>query len=372
MLYRQMGKLDENVSLLGMGAMRLPTDAEGAIDEAASIALIRKAIDGGINYIDTAFLYPKSEKILGKALKDGYRQKAYIADKLNPALIKEEGDMESLLSKCLERLDTDYIDFFLVHNIFDKTWKKVQKWNFLDFLEEKKKEGKIRHLGFSFHGDLDLFKEVIDAHPWDFCQIQLNFMDAEFQAGVAGVDYAYDKGVGVIVMEPLKGGRLTTNIPPAVQEIWDAAPWQKTPAHWAFKWLVSNPKISLILSGMSSEEQLAENLEIFNDPEIGTISEEQCALLYKVADKYRELVKYSCTGCGYCMPCPQRIDIPYVLSMYNDWLAFDRPGSVKFEYTGWTAKHGSDCADCHACEDKCPQHLPIAQAMKEAAEEFGL
>lgn len=372
MLYRKMGKTNEEVSLLGFGAMRLPVDGEGQIDEAASIALIRKAIDNGINYIDTAFLYPKSEKIIGKALQDGYREKAFIADKFPLATTRSEEDRESIFNKQLERLGVDCIDFYLLHNISPAFWKRVAKYDVYNFFAQKKKEGKIKHLGFSFHGGFELFKEVIDAYDWDFCQIQLNYMDKNEQATIEGLNYAYDKGISVIIMEPLKGGRLTQNIPPAVQEIWDGAEDQKTPAEWAFKWLISNPKISLILSGMSSEEQLDANLKIFSDPDMETLTDAQAELLETVADKYRSLIKFGCTGCNYCLPCPQKIVIPSVIGYYNDWNAFDHPTSAKFEYTGWLGKHGSDCIECHACEDKCPQHLPIAQAMKEAAEAFGL
>ncbi|MBQ0079324.1 MAG: aldo/keto reductase [Eubacterium sp.] len=372
MLYRKMGKLDVEVSLLGFGAMRLPVDSEGNIDDAASIALMRKAVDSGINYIDTAFLYPKSEKLIGKALQDGYREKVYIADKFPLATLRSEEDKESIFNKQLERLGVECIDFYLVHNVNKPLWKRAQKYDIISFLDQKKKEGKIKYLGFSFHDDFDLFKEVVDIYDWDFCQIQLNYMDKNLQAGVKGLDYATDKGMGVIIMEPLKGGRLTQNIPPAVQEIWDNAEDQKTPAQWAFKWLVSNPKVSLILSGMSNEEQLEANLAIFSDPDTEVITEAQEELLETVAEKYRSLIKYSCTGCGYCLPCPQKIGIPTLLGYFNDWNAFDHPTSAKFEYTNWMPKHGSDCIECHACEDKCPQHLPIAQAMKEAAEAFGL
>ena len=371
MFYRKMGKLNEEISLLGLGAMRLPTNSEGRIDQAASIAMIRKAIDSGINYVDTAFTYPGSEKIVGAALKDGYRDKTYIADKLPPWLIRSEEDKESLFNKSLERLDVDYIDFFLVHNLNKGNWKKTQKWDLINFLDQKKQEGKIRHLGFSFHGDTELFKEIVDAYDWDFCQIQMNFMDKNSQAGLEGLDYAYDKGLGIIVMEPLKGGRLTTSIPPTVQELWDSAESDKSPAEWSFKWLMSNPKISLVLSGASSEEQLEDSIRIFSDESNTAITAEEEALLDEISAEYSRLIKYPCTGCGYCMTCPQKIDIPTTLGYFNDWNAFDKPSNVKFEYDGWMVKHASDCVDCHACEEKCPQSLPIAQAMKEAAESFG-
>ena len=372
MLYRTMGKTGEEVSLLGFGAMRLPVDEDGAIDAEESIAMIRRAIDSGVNYLDTAFTYPKSEKILGEALKDGYREKVFIADKLPAWLIRSEEDKESLFNKSFERLDVDTIDFFLVHNLTKGNWKKTLKWDLINFLDQKKKEGEIRYLGFSFHDDLDLFKEIVDIYDWDFCQIQLNFIDKDFQAGEQGLKYAARRGMGIVIMEPLKGGRLTQSIPPAVKEVWDTDDSGTTPVEWSFKWVASHPEVSVILSGMSSESQLNDNLYLFSDPDIEEISDDGRRLLKAVTDKYRTLIKYDCTKCGYCMPCPQKIDIPTVLRHFNDWNAFDKPSNVKFEYTNWLGKHASDCVDCHACEEKCPQKLPISTAMKETEEALGL
>ena len=372
MLYRKMGKTNEEVSLLGFGAMRLPTAEDGSIDQEMSVAMIRKAIDNGVNYIDTAFTYPKSEKIIGEALKDGYREKVFIADKIPPWLIRSEEDKESLFNKSFERLGVDVIDFFLLHNLNAPIWKKALKNDLLSFLAEKKKEGKIRYIGFSFHDSLDLFKEIVDAFDWDMCQIQLNFMDKDFQAGEEGLKYAADKGIGVVIMEPLKGGRLTQTVPPAIEEIWEKDESDTTPVQWAFKWVASHPEVSVILSGMSDMEQLGDNLWNFSDPAIEEISGTGRNLLEEVSTKYKELIRYDCTSCGYCMPCPQKIEIPRVIGYYNDWRAFGEAGNIMFEYSNWLGRHASDCVECHACEEKCPQHLPIAEAMKEAAETMGL
>lgn len=372
MLYRDMGKSGKKVSLFGFGAMRFPVAEDGSIDEAESIAMIRKAIDSGVNYIDTAYTYPKSEEIIGRALRDGYRDKVLIADKIPPFLVRQEEDKERMFSTSFERLGLDYVDFYLLHNLTGSIWKNALKWDMIGFLDQKKKEGRIGHVGFSFHDDLKLFKEIVDAYDWDMCLIQLNFMDKDFQAGEEGLRYAASKGMGVAIMEPLKGGRLTARVPSAVQEIWDRDPSGRRPVEWAFNWVASHPEVSVIQSGVSSMEQLEDDIRIFSDPAIETIPEEGFLLLDEVSQKYSKLIRYGCTGCGYCLPCTQEIDIPGIFSYYNDWMAFDKPGNVKFEYTNWQKTHASDCIGCGACEEKCPQKLPIIRAMREAEEEFGV
>jgi hypothetical protein len=373
MEYRTFNKIGEKVSLLGMGAMRLPENDKGEVDEAASIQLIRAAIDGGINYVDTAYTYYGgfSERTVGKALKDGYREKVLLADKMPAWLAKEEADIDKMFNKQLERLDTDCIDMYLIHNLTGGIWKRAKKYNVIDYLEQKKKEGKIKYLGFSFHDSYELFTEIVDYHDWDFCQIQLNYMDKNHQAGVKGLEYAASKGLGVIIMEPLKGGRITNAIPPTVQAIWDEAETQRTPVEWAFKWVAYKPEVTMMLSGMSNMEQLQQNLETFSKPDFTQLTDAESAIIDRVSAEYNKLIKYSCTGCNYCMPCPQRIDIPGMLKYYNDWNVYEHSNSVKFEYLNWAVKHASDCIGCQECEEKCPQNLPIAQAMKDTAAAFG-
>lgn len=375
MQYRKFEKIGKDVSLLGMGCMRLPQLEDGSVDEAEAIDIIRSAIDAGVNYVDTAYTYHggKSEKVLGKALKDGYREKVLLADKMPIWLAKDEEHMKQIFNKQLERLDVDCIDMYLVHNVGVPIWKRCKKLNLMPFLEEMKAQGKIKHIGFSFHDKLEFFKEMIDEYDWEFCQIQLNFMDKNFQAGVEGLKYAAEKGLDVIVMEPLKGGRLTDFVPPTVQNLWDEAETKRTPAEWAFKWVASFPEVKCMLSGMSSREQLMQNIKTLSKENAGDLTAEEATLIDKVSDEYNRLIKYSCTGCQYCLPCPQRLDIPKIIGYYNDWNVYEQNPSTKFEYETWIpdGRHGSDCIGCKACEEKCPQSLPIAQAMKDAADAFG-
>lgn len=373
MQYRTFNKIDVKTSLLGMGAMRFPLNEDGSVNESEAIKIVRTAIDSGINYVDTAYGYHggASEVIVGKALQDGYREKVILADKMPAWLAKDEDEMKQIFYTQLERLGVDYIDMYLVHNVNRGIWKRCQKFNVMDFLTEMKAQGKIKHIGFSFHDSLDFFEEMLDAYPWEFCQIQLNYMDINHQAGVKGLKLAAEKGLGVIIMEPLKGGRLTDKIPPAIQEIWNEAEIKRSPAEWAFKWLAAKPEVTLMLSGMSSMEQLEANLEIFAKEDVAILTEQESALVEKVSDKYNQLIPYSCTGCEYCLPCPQKLDIPKILSYFNDWNVYEQNPSTKNEYSTWLVKHASDCIGCGACEENCPQSLPIAEAMKAASEAFG-
>lgn len=373
MQYRTFEKINERTSLLGMGTMRLPLQEDGKVDEAEAISMIRAAIDSGVNYVDTAYMYHDgtSEVITGKALKDGYREKVLLADKMPIWLAKDEEAMKQIFYTQLERLDTDCIDMYLVHNVNKSSWKRCKKLNLMPFLDEMKAQGKIRHIGFSFHDTLDLFKEVLEEYPWEFCQIQLNYMDKNHQAGVEGLKLAASKGLGVIIMEPLKGGRLTDRIPPTVKKILDEFNVKRTPAEWAFKWLAAMPEVTTMLSGMSTMEQLKANIDISSDENLSVLTEDETALIDKVSDEYNRLIPYSCTGCQYCLPCPQKLEIQKVIGYYNDWNVYEHNPSTKFEYDSWLVKHASDCIGCGACEEKCPQSLPIIEAMKAAAEAFG-
>lgn len=376
MQYRTFKKLDREVSLLGMGAMRLPETEDGQINEPEAIDIIRSAIDAGINYVDTAFGYHngKSEGLVGKALKDGYREKVLLADKMPIWLAKDEDHMKEMFRTQLERLDTDYIDMYLVHSVNKPNWKRIKKLNLMPFLEEMKAAGKIKHIGFSFHDSYELFEEVLDSYPWEFCQIQLNYMDKDIQAGVKGLKLVAEKGLSVIIMEPLKGGKLTTGIPPTVQELWNNAPVKRTPAEWGFKWLANMPEVTLILSGMSSREQLQQNIATVSAADLNVLSDEERELIDKVSDEYNRLIKYSCTGCEYCLPCPQKLKIPDLIDTLNEWNIYGQNPATKMEYIEWVpeGRHASDCISCKACEKKCPQGLPVAQIMKETAEIFGV
>jgi predicted aldo/keto reductase-like oxidoreductase len=376
MKYRTFQKTGERISLLGFGTMRLPIldGNPGEINEKEAIAMIRNAIDKGINYIDTAYMYHdgNSEVVVGKALKDGYREKVLLADKMPAWFAKSEEDIEKIFEEQFRRLDVDCIDMYLVHNITVPIWKRVLKYNVLEFLEKKRQEGKIKHIGFSFHDDFTLFQEVIDYYPWDFCQIQLNYMDAEFQAGVKGLKYAGSKGIPVIVMEPLKGGKLTDILPKTIQEFWQQAPIKRTPAEWALRWVADFPEVLTILSGMNSMEQVDENIRVIEAADPGSLTAEEQAIIKSVADEYNKLIQYSCTECKYCMPCPLKIQIPAVISLYNDWYLYEGNHKVKADFDMWMSpdRRPSACIACKACEGHCPQHLPISDIMVKAKEIF--
>lgn len=374
MQYRTFKQTGEKISLLGTGTMRLPVTPDGAVDEATSISMIRTSIDKGVNYVDTAWMYHdgESEKIVGKALKDGYREKVLLADKMPLWMVKDEAGMKALFEEQLKRLDVDVIDMYLIHNVNAHVWKRAKKLNAMSFLEEMKAAGKIRHIGFSFHDELPVFKEVIDAYPWEFCQIQLNYMDQDFQAGVEGLKYASAKDIPVVVMEPLKGGKLTDSIPPSVDALWQQANTKRTPAEWALRWVANFPEVMTILSGMSAMGQLDENIEILSNAGAGCMTQEELALINRVSDEYNKLIQYSCTACNYCTPCPQKIDIPTAIQYYNEWFLYKENPKLKADYPVWLpkGKRASDCIDCKACEGHCPQGLPISEIMKKTAEIF--
>lgn len=374
MQYRTFDKTGQKVSLLGMGTMRLPVTEDGQVDREAAISMIRHSIDEGINYVDTAYMYHdgESEKIVGQALKDGYREKVLLADKMPVWLAKDEEAMRSIFDEQFARLEVDVIDMYLVHNVTVPVWKRAQKFHLMDFLEEKRAEGKIRHIGFSFHDQLSLFKEVIDSYPWDFCQIQLNYMDKEFQAGEEGLHYVAEKGIPVIIMEPLKGGKLTDTLPPSVKALWKQAEIQRTPAEWALRWVANHSEILTILSGMSAPEQLEENLRILSQAKPNSLTEKELSIIDQVSSEYNRLIQYSCTSCKYCMPCPKKIDIPTAIRFYNEWFLYEGNPKIKADYPNWLVKdrQPGDCIACKACEDHCPQHLPISEIMKKTAEIF--
>ena len=374
MNYRKFRDTDIDVSLLGFGAMRLPTTDSNPqnIDEAEAIRMIRYAIDQGVNYVDTAHLYHgmQGEAFVGRALKDGYREKTLLATKMPFWIMDGPEKMEEMFSGQLEKLGTDYIDMYLVHAIGGHhPWPTVKDWKIFDFCEKKRAAGKIRFIGFSFHGESPgEFKEILDAHPWDFCQLQVNYMDKGIQAGTEGYEYAVSKGVPIIIMEPLKGGKLTDVMPPSIQKYWDSLDSGRTPAEWALRWAANLPGVLTILSGMSTMEQVEENLRVLSDADEGGLTESELAVIENVADEYNKLIAYQCTACKYCMPCTSGIEIPLIMDYRNWYNLYGKTDKLVSDYNFFARPPASACTECGKCEKDCPQGLGIMQAVKETSE----
>lgn len=361
------------ISRFGMGCMRLPQikkdDGTEAIDEQESIRMIRHAIENGVNYFDTAYSYAGSEQVLGKALLDGYRQKVSIATKCPIWDVNKGEDYQKFLDEQLERLKVDYIDIYLIHCLDRAFWEKMKATDGIKCLQELKRSGKIGQFGFSFHADNQLFVEVIDAHDWDICMIQLNILDDNHQAGVSGLKYAASKGIPVVIMEPLKGGLLGSNIPKEVNTLLNLYEEKRSLLEWAFRWLYHHEEATVILSGVSSMEQLEDNLRIFNEAKPNVMSDNDMALMRQIKDIYAAKVKVACTGCGYCMPCPAGVNIPEIFKVYNDsslssWTEF---GKTFYSLVAVNSgKDASNCIECRQCESQCPQNIEIVDMLKEA------
>ena len=378
MLYRKLGKANLNVSILGFGCMRFPVengsgtgadhfDPNKAINEEETIKMIRYAIDQGVNYFDTAYPYHsgKSEPILGRAVQ-GYRDKVLIATKLPVWLVKEEKDFNKFLDDQMRRLGTDYLDVYLLHGLNRQVWSKMLQLKVFKFLDQIRSDGRIRHVGFSFHDEVKIFKEIVDSYDWEICQIQYNFFDENYQAGKEGLTYAASKGLGVVVMEPLRGGKLTNRIPPEVKTIWESAEKKRTPAEWALRWVWNHPEVSTALSGVSTMGQIVENIRIANGGNPNSLSEKELSIIAQVKRVYRKMLKIDCTGCGYCMPCETGVDVPLNFSLYNDLFMFKNPEINVFLYNELISpeRRASACIECGKCEDQCPQHLQIQEALK--------
>jgi len=359
-----------SISTLGFGAMRLPTVGKDSakIDEAAAARLLHEAIGGGVNYVDTAYVYHggQSEHFLARALKGGWREKVQLATKLPVWEVEQAGDFERLLDLQLAKLDTDHIDFYLLHAISGGPWDKIVKLEGLRALERARADGRIRHFGFSFHGPLDDFKRIIDGHDWEFTQIQLNYLDEGFQAGLEGLRYAAARQVGVIVMEPLRGGALA-KAPPEVEAIWarSGRPW--SPVEWALRWVLGLPGVVTVLSGMGELAQVQENLRIAAAAQPLTAAE--LSLVEEAKGFYKARMAIACTTCGYCQPCPSGVAIPDVFSAWNSAMMFGSKAGPAWAYDTFVVKNngGADrCSECGDCEPKCPQHLSIAEDLVKA------
>jgi len=375
MKYRKFGKLDWKVSALGFGAMRLPVinGDHAVINEPESIKMIRFAIDHGVNYIDSAYFYHRgnSEVLVSKALRDGYREKVRIATKLPCGDVHVEQDIDRLFNEQITRLQTNKVDFYLLHGLNKTEWPKVRDFGVLKWAERKMAEGQIGHLGFSFHDDYNVFQEIIDAYDnWTMTQIQYNYMDEQTQAGTKGLEYANKKGLAVVVMEPIRGGRLAKP-PEKVAKIWAGAPVQRTPAEWALRWVWNHPEVATALSGMGNMEQVIENLAYAEHSQPHNLTSDELALISKARDAYVSLTAVACTGCRYCMPCPNDVDIPRVFEFYNEAMIYDTVAEQRrmYNFPGRFKDHRADkCTKCDQCVDKCPQKLAIPELLEKAHE----
>ena len=375
MKYRTMGKLGIESSVFGLGCMRFNGQASGdsTIDEQKAISLIRKAIDGGVTYIDTAYVYlgKTSEIVLGKALQDGYRDKVTIATKMPAEAVSDRASMEALLAEELGKLQTDHIDFYLMHGINKQKWEKFKSIGAPDFFDDMKREGKIRYKCFSFHGPYDEFEYILNDWDWDMVQIQYNFMDVDNQAGTKGLELAGSKGIPVVIMEGLMGGNLA-KAPDNVQAIYDAFPVKRSPVEWAFRWLCDHPEVSVVLSGCNESAQVEDNLRIFDTVEPGIMTDEEKKLMEDVRAAYLSRTKIGCTGCRYCMPCPNGVEIPGVFSTWNNVSLYGIDPNKDFGFRMLKQRGGGadKCVECGACEAACPQHLDIIEKLKEAWKEL--
>ncbi len=378
MQYRKFGTLDWQVSALGFGCMRLPTTdgKAGNIDQEKVDEMIHTAVDAGVNYFDSAYVYhdQKSEIALGKALQGGYRERVRIATKSPVWMVKEPDDFDRFLDEQLARLQTDAIDFYLLHALDHERWTRIQELNLLKHAEKALADGRIRNLGFSFHDNLDVFKQIVDGYDaWNFCQIQYNYMDVHFQAGTKGLQYAASKGLAVVIMESLRGGKLAADLP-ATRPLWESASRKGTPADWAFQWLWNQPEVSVALSGMGTLQQVKENIASANHSGIGSLNAEDLTLIGKVRETIKSLSPIPCTRCEYCLPCPNGVNIPLNFDFYNQAAMFDDLAHSRFAYKNWMAEaeRASNCLQCEACLSKCPQHIEISTWMPVVEEVLGL
>lgn len=374
MRYRS-DKYGNQISVLGYGCMRF-TQKAGKTDLDKAEKEIMAAIDAGVNYFDTAYVYPDSEAALGKILeRNGVREKIKIATKLPHYMIKTRDDAEKYFQEELKRLKTDYVDYYLMHMLTDvKTWERLKELGIAEWIWEKKESGAIRQVGFSYHGNTDMFCQLVDAYDWEFCQIQYNYLDEHSQAGRKGLHYAAAKGIPVIIMEPLRGGRLVNNLPEKALKLFADYEIKRTPAEWAFRWLWNQPEVTCVLSGMNSLEMVEENVKNASSSCVGEFTEKEETLLKEVVDAINEKMKVGCTGCGYCMPCPKKVDIPGVFAAYNK-CSTDSKSKAFQEYVMCTllrkdSTSAGNCVECGKCEQHCPQKIEIRKELKNAKNEL--
>ena len=365
MRYIKFGSTDKNISALGFGTMRLPIvdKNESKIDIPNALKMLHFAYENGINYVDTAYLYHdgNSEYVVGESLKNGYREKVYLADKFPILLLETRKDLDKIFFEQLKKLETDHIDFYLLHSLHSGVWEKSKSANILEWCTEKKKQGLIRHVGFSIHDTFPVFKNILDSYEWEFCQVQYNYMNEDVQVGTKGIEYAYSKNVPVIIMEPLLGGSLV-NFPDSVNKIWKET--SKAPVEMAFQWLWNKREISIVLSGMSSMEQLEQNIKFASRSRADSLTEKELEIIGKVQDEFKKLIKIPCTKCQYCIDCPVKINIPYIFGLYNDANVYEgyqiKHSSILY---GMLENNAEKCLKCRKCENCCPQKIDIIEKL---------
>ena len=381
MQYRKFGKLNWKVSALGFGNLRLPVldHNDSVVNEPVAIQMIRYAIDHGVNYIDTAYDYHDgaSEAAVGKALQDGYREKVKLATKMPTWLIKSKDDFDKYLNIQLKKLQTDKIDFYLLHTLDRGKWVNLKLHKVTEWAEKTIDKGLIDNIGFSFHDDLETFKEIVDYHDWTFCQILYNYVDYKREAGVEGLRYASSKGLAVNVMQPIQAGNLGITPLPEVQAIWDESHVKRTPAEWALQWAWNQPEISLVLSGMNSMAQVVENVKSAERSGIDKLTSNELDLIERVRQKYLDVGLVGCTECMHCQGCPEGISIPEIIKIFNEYYASDKfmrnsapsddASKKKYHDNIPESKQANKCIKCGLCEDVCPQQLPITKIMKNIA-----
>jgi predicted aldo/keto reductase-like oxidoreductase len=367
MEYTQLGKTGIKVSRFGLGCMRFSPNKEDAI------TMVRYAIDNGVNYLDTAYVYWNSEIVTGEALQDGYRQRITLTTKSPIASIQNHNDFEKYLDEQLKRLQTDYIDMYLMHNMNPEFWDIVKKYDGLTFLDKMIEKGKILHKGFSIHNTTEAFKEIADSFDWEMAQIQLNILGETHQVGIEGLRYGAKKGLGMIIMEPLRGGTIINNAPNEIKALLDEYPEKRSLVEWCFRWLYNMPEVSVVLTGTSTLEQVKDNLRIFDKSKPNVMSEKDMELIHNIQTIYEKKTSIGCTGCKYCMPCPQGIDIPAIFKLYNQYQLFNRPmGDMLFYKRNMVALNfgANQCIKCGNCKEHCPQQLEIPDLMEKVHQEL--
>lgn len=370
MQYRK-DKYGNDISILGYGCMRF-TQTAGRIDIDKAEQEVMEAINSGVNYFDTAYIYPGSEAALGEILsRNNARDKVKIATKLPHYMIKNKDSMDKFFDEELKRLKTDHVDYYLMHMLTDvRTWERLQEFEIKEWIEAKKASGAIRQVGFSYHGNSDMFCKLIDAYDWDFCQIQYNYLDENSQAGRTGLMYAASKNIPVVIMEPLRGGKLVNNLPQKAKELFQASGKNRTPAEWAFRWLWNQPEVTCVLSGMNSMDMVKENIRVASEAQAGEFTDEDNTMISGIVSAINANMRVGCTGCRYCMPCPKNVDIPGTFAAWNRQASDGKLAALQeyFMCTGLRKDYTGpgNCIECGKCELHCPQHIEIRKELKEA------